>query len=155
MTQQLLLVRNKRVLPPFIYLLTSQLPEGPFSRARPLNDNSLLVREAFVSVNPRQGRATKKLAILRGEMPEPRHVNRLHFLPKTWAIIILISSLAASAFWGWRGLFSATWVLLGLLWLRHCFIARIGGVTGDTLGAAIEVSEAVALLGFVCVAYYL
>lgn len=78
-----------------------------------------------------------------------------HFLPKTWAIIILISSLAASAFWGWRGVFSATWVLLGLLWLRHCFIARVGGVTGDTLGAAIEVSEAVALLGFVCVAYYL
>lgn len=39
--------------------------------------------------------------------------------------------------------------LLGVLWLTWCCYGRLGGVTGDCLGAAIETSELLFLLGCV------
>lgn len=77
------------------------------------------------------------------------------YLPKTWARLVLALCVAASVLWGWSGVFATVMAMLVLLWLRRCFIARIGGVTGDTMGAAIEITEAVALLSFVCLPYYL
>jgi cobalamin synthase len=46
----------------------------------------------------------------------------------------------------WRGLAAALFVLAGSgLWGWYCRW-RIGGVTGDTLGASVEISEMLVLL---------
>ncbi|KIX10939.1 adenosylcobinamide-GDP ribazoletransferase [Dethiosulfatarculus sandiegensis] len=60
-----------------------------------------------------------------------------------------ITALAAAGLLaGLKGLVAAFWVaVLGLI-LGLWFKRRLGGVTGDNLGAAIELSEAVVLLSF-------
>ena len=47
------------------------------------------------------------------------------------------------------GLFSLILVTLAVIGLRMMMIKRIGGMTGDTLGATVEITEAVALAGLV------
>jgi len=43
-----------------------------------------------------------------------------------------------------------------VLWyLRRKFIQRIGGITGDTIGASIEMVEAVSLSSLVICSFYL
>ena len=44
--------------------------------------------------------------------------------------------------------------VLTLVYLRLKFIQRIGGVTGDTIGAAIEISELSSLIAFVIGLHY-
>lgn len=46
-------------------------------------------------------------------------------------------------------LFSMLLVAITLMALRAMMIKRIGGITGDTLGATVEITEAAALLGLV------
>lgn len=41
---------------------------------------------------------------------------------------------------------SGNWFLISLIYLRYLFIKRIDGITGDTVGATIEISETVLLL---------
>lgn len=45
--------------------------------------------------------------------------------------------------------------LISLVYLRHVFIKRIGGITGDTVGAAIEIGETVLMFTFVVSYFYL
>jgi adenosylcobinamide-GDP ribazoletransferase len=60
----------------------------------------------------------------------------------------LTALAAAGILAGVKGLIAAFWVaVLGVV-LGFWFKRRLGGVTGDSLGAAIELSEAVALLSF-------
>lgn len=77
------------------------------------------------------------------------------YIPKTAAIIVFVLSLLTSVYWGWAGIMSAIVMTASLLYLRHKFIQRIGGITGDTVGASIEICEAVSLLGFVVASFYL
>ncbi|MCT8088079.1 adenosylcobinamide-GDP ribazoletransferase [Acinetobacter sp. C_4_1] len=77
------------------------------------------------------------------------------FIPKTAALIVCALCLLASVYWGWAGIMSAIVMTASLLYLRHKFIQRIGGITGDTVGASIEICEAVSLLGFVVAIFYL
>jgi len=76
-------------------------------------------------------------------------------LPKTasWVIIVFIQLLLL--YWEWQGLIAIIGFLIGLVYLRHLFIKRIGGITGDTVGAAIELSETVLLFAFVVSYFYL
>lgn len=76
-------------------------------------------------------------------------------IPKTAALIVCVLCLLASVYWGWAGIMSAIVMTASLLYLRHKFIQRIGGITGDTVGASIEICEAVSLLGFVVASFYL
>ena len=76
-------------------------------------------------------------------------------IPKTAALIVCALCLLASVYWGWAGIMSAIVMTASLLYLRHKFIQRIGGITGDTVGASIEICEAVSLLGFVVASFYL
>lgn len=67
-------------------------------------------------------------------------------LPRPAVILVALQILALCALTGWP---VALWLLganaVALAVLRHWFIARLGGVTGDCLGAMCQVSEAVSL----------
>lgn len=53
------------------------------------------------------------------------------------------------------GLVALLSFLLLLVYLRFLFIKRIGGITGDTVGAAIELSETGLILTFVIASFYI
>ena len=55
------------------------------------------------------------------------------YIPRTWALVVFV---------------------LTLVYLRLKFIQRIDGVTGDTIGAAIEISELSSLIAFVIGLHY-
>jgi adenosylcobinamide-GDP ribazoletransferase len=77
------------------------------------------------------------------------------YIPKTWSIIIFSISLLAVGYFVWVGLATAILFILTLIYLRHKFIQRIDGITGDTIGASIEIAETVCLLSFVILGFYL
>ena len=77
------------------------------------------------------------------------------FIPKTWAIIIFAVTLLATGYFVWLGLFIGIIFILILMYLRYKFIQRIGGITGDTVGASIEITEVVSLFSFVVLSFYL
>lgn len=77
------------------------------------------------------------------------------YIPKTWSIIIFSISLLAVGYFVWVGLATAIIFILTLIYLRHKFIQRIDGITGDAIGASIEIAETVCLLSFVILGFYL
>ncbi len=76
-------------------------------------------------------------------------------LPKWGVVVVLIMGFAISAFFGVLGWGSALIALLLLMLLRLAFIRRLGGITGDCIGASVELVEVVALLSFVLLIFYL
>lgn len=71
---------------------------------------------------------------------------------KKWAVWLTAAQiLALAALTGWP---TAAWLLgcnaIALIALRRWFIVRLGGVTGDCLGAMCQVSEAVSLGVLAC-----
>ncbi|TCM68359.1 cobalamin-5'-phosphate synthase [Acinetobacter calcoaceticus] len=76
-------------------------------------------------------------------------------LHEAGVVLILLMCTASTLFWDWSGVFSLAIALLTVVLMRRAFISRLGGVTGDTLGASVEITEAVALLGFVCLLFYI
>ncbi|QIO09134.1 adenosylcobinamide-GDP ribazoletransferase [Acinetobacter lanii] len=75
-------------------------------------------------------------------------------LPKMWASIMIIAGLLMCLIFSWVGIFTAMIAMFSLVYLRHKFIQRIGGITGDTVGASIEIIEAVSIFSFACVLFY-
>ncbi|MEO4157534.1 adenosylcobinamide-GDP ribazoletransferase [Acinetobacter pittii] len=76
-------------------------------------------------------------------------------LPKTASWIITGFVLLLPLYWELQGLIAIISFLINLVYLRHVFIKSIGGITGDTVGAAIEISETVLLFAFVLSYFYL
>lgn len=76
-------------------------------------------------------------------------------LSKTASWIITGFVLLLPLYWGWQGLIAIIGFLISLVYLRHGFIKRIGGITGDTVGAAIEIGETVLMFTFVVSYFYL
>jgi len=70
-------------------------------------------------------------------------------LPRVPAWLSLIAALLCVAFF--LGLWPLLVAMLAAFWLRHLMMQRLGGCTGDTLGASIEIVEAVALVAAVLV----
>lgn len=77
------------------------------------------------------------------------------FIPRFFSTLILIIGVVSSAFLGPVGILTAVIMIFSLFYLRHKFIKRIGGITGDTIGASIEIIEVVSLLSFVILMFYL
>lgn len=77
------------------------------------------------------------------------------YIPKKMAVLVILLCMAASVCFSVLGVIACLAATLSLLYLRRKFIQRIGGITGDTVGAGIEICECASLLAFVIGSYYL
>ena len=78
-----------------------------------------------------------------------------NYIPKMISIIVACLSLSLFTYFSWLGLGCIMISILILLYLRQQFIRRIDGITGDTVGASIELVEMVAILSFVVLSFYI
>ena len=77
------------------------------------------------------------------------------FIPKKLAWIVFVITLSLLYLFKWYGLVVLISFLLSVVYLRFIFIKRIGGITGDTIGAAIELLETNTLITFVVAYFYI
>ncbi|MCQ9471589.1 adenosylcobinamide-GDP ribazoletransferase [Pseudomonas alliivorans] len=63
--------------------------------------------------------------------------------------VLLASAAACMLIAGWSGLAAVVASIACFLWLRQVMIRRLGGTTGDTAGALLELLEVVVLLAMV------
>lgn len=77
------------------------------------------------------------------------------YLPRTAAWLLIALSVVASLYFSWLGLIASVSTFICWIYLRRKFIQRIGGMTGDTIGAGIEITECISLLAFVVGSFYL
>jgi adenosylcobinamide-GDP ribazoletransferase len=83
-------------------------------------------------------------AYVRKEGLGAMHANQL---PRIAAIsVVALVCAAVMILLGWNGLLVLVVTTGGVYLLRHLMIARIGGMTGDTLGASCEITEALTLI---------
>jgi adenosylcobinamide-GDP ribazoletransferase len=70
-----------------------------------------------------------------------------HYLPRlSCGLLVLLIAAATVALLEWQGGALLAALGVGVLGWRHELMARLGGATGDTLGAACELAETIALL---------
>ncbi len=79
--------------------------------------------------------------------PYANHLPRL-----SCGLLALLVAVVTVAFLEWQGGALLVALGLGLVGLRRGLLARLGGITGDTLGMACELTETVALLAPVLLA---
>ena len=77
------------------------------------------------------------------------------YLVRPIAVAILLLMPLVALYWAWVGVVVIATFYLVLWYLRYKFIQRIGGVTGDTIGASIEIIELATLFSFVMATFYL
>lgn len=63
--------------------------------------------------------------------------------------VLGLSVLACLLLGGYNGLWAVLLAVVVFFWLRHLMMKRLGGTTGDTAGALLELLETVVLLGLV------
>jgi adenosylcobinamide-GDP ribazoletransferase len=78
-----------------------------------------------------------------------------YFLPKAISWVVFVITLSLLYLFKWYGLVVLISFLLLLFYLRSLFIKRIGGITGDTIGASIELIEMNVLIAFVVAYFYI
>ena len=76
------------------------------------------------------------------------------YLPRPIAMALLLLMPLVALYWAWVGTVVIATFYLVLWYLRYKFIQRIGGVTGDTIGASIEMIELATLFSFVMATFY-
>ncbi|MNI99099.1 cobalamin synthase [compost metagenome] len=77
------------------------------------------------------------------------------YLAQPIAIVLLLLTPLVALYWAWIGAVVIATFYLILWYLRYKYIQRIGGVTGDTIGASIEIIELATLFSFVVATFYL
>ena len=77
------------------------------------------------------------------------------YLVRPMAVAILLLMPLLALYWTWIGAVVIATFYLVLWYLRYKYIQRIGGVTGDTIGASIEIIELATLVSFVMATFYL
>lgn len=77
------------------------------------------------------------------------------FIPKQWAIFIVLICLIIPVYFSWMGIFISLIFISSLFYLRFKFIQRIEGITGDAVGASIEILEMLTLFSFVVLSFYI
>lgn len=111
----------------------------------------------FLILVPIVGRVVPSILFLTTSYVREKGLGRslTDHLPKIASWIITGFVLLLPLYWEWQGLITIIGFVSSLVYLRHLFIKRIGGITGDTVGAAIEISETVLLFTFVVSYFYL
>lgn len=111
----------------------------------------------FLVFVPALGRVVPSILFLTTPYVREKGLGRslTDHLPKAASWIIAGFVLLLALYWKWQGLIAIIGFLISLVYLRYLFIKRIGGITGDTVGAAIELSENVLLFSFVVSYFYL
>ncbi|NHB59490.1 adenosylcobinamide-GDP ribazoletransferase [Acinetobacter sp. 194] len=77
------------------------------------------------------------------------------FLSKPLVLLLLVLGLFLGTMLSLIGFISVSVAIFTVIYLRHKFIQRIGGITGDTVGASIEIIEAMAVMSFAIAIQYL
>ncbi|ALH99983.1 adenosylcobinamide-GDP ribazoletransferase [Pseudomonas sp. FW306-02-F02-AA] len=70
-----------------------------------------------------------------------------HLPRKTGQQVLLLSVLACVLIGGWSGVVALVLAALMFFWLRQVMLRRLGGTTGDTAGALLELLETAVLVG--------
>ncbi|BCX69821.1 adenosylcobinamide-GDP ribazoletransferase [Pseudomonas izuensis] len=70
-----------------------------------------------------------------------------HLPRSTGKQVLLVSALACVLIAGVSGIFAVGLAVLLFVWLRQVMLRRLGGTTGDTAGALLELLEMVLLVG--------
>lgn len=111
----------------------------------------------FLILVPMLGRSVPLFLFLTTAYVRDKGLGRsiTDFIPKklTWAVFVITISLLCM--FKWLGLVTFICFIAVLFYLRALFIKRIGGITGDTVGAAIELIETGLMLSFVMVSFYI
>lgn len=63
----------------------------------------------------------------------------------------MVSALACVLIAGLSGVLAVVLAVLGFFWLRQVMLRRLGGTTGDTAGAMLELLEVAVLVGLALV----
>lgn len=111
----------------------------------------------FLVLVPMLGRSVALFLFLTTTYVRDKGLGRsmTHFLPKTITWIVFVITLSLLCMFKWCGLVVLISFLLSVVYLRFIFIKRIGGITGDTIGAAIELLETNTLITFVVAYFYI
>lgn len=65
--------------------------------------------------------------------------------------VLFVSAVGCVLLGGFSGFFVVLLATGGFFWLRHLMLRRLGGTTGDTAGALLELLEVLVLLGLVLI----
>lgn len=65
--------------------------------------------------------------------------------------VLLLSALVCALIAGFSGVFAVALAVVGFFWLRQVMVRRLGGTTGDTAGALLELLEVAVLVGLALV----
>ncbi|OBY73104.1 adenosylcobinamide-GDP ribazoletransferase [Acinetobacter gyllenbergii] len=112
---------------------------------------------AFLIVLPMLGRSVPLFLFLTTPYMRAQGLGRsmTGFMPKKQLWMVFVITIALLCMFKWLGLVSLLVFLLMLFYLRSVFIKRIGGITGDTVGAAIELAETGVILSAVIASFYI
>lgn len=113
--------------------------------------------EVFLIVLPMLGRSVPLFLFLTTRYVRAQGLasSMLENLPKVAIWMVFVITIALLCMFKWTGLVSLFSFLIIIFYLRGLFIKRIGGITGDTVGAAIELSETGLMLSFVIASFYI
>jgi adenosylcobinamide-GDP ribazoletransferase len=113
--------------------------------------------EAFLIVLPMLGRSVPLFLFLTTRYVRAQGLasSMLENIPRLAIWIVFVITMALLCTFKWTGLVALFSFLIIIFYLRRLFIKRIGGITGDTVGAAIELSETGLLLSFVIASFYI
>lgn len=112
---------------------------------------------AFLIVLPMLGRSVPLFLFLTTPYIRTQGLGRsiTDFMPKKRLWMVFVITIALLCVFKWLGLIALLVFLVMLFYMRLLFIKRIGGITGDTVGAAIELAETAVLLSAVIASFYI
>ncbi|ENX22408.1 cobalamin 5'-phosphate synthase [Acinetobacter vivianii] len=113
--------------------------------------------EAFLIVLPMLGRSVPLFLFLTTRYVRAQGLasSMLENMPRLAIWMVFVITIALLCMFKWKGLVALFSFLIIIFYLRGLFIKRIGGITGDTVGAAIELSETGLMLSFVIASFYI